>query len=218
MIALYILLGILLLLLLPLTVRYRFQGDGRLTVRYAGIPVYVYVTSNDKSGIRKAEKRTKKSGKKKNKESKGGAVKRVTAQLKEGGAAGVLSLLQEGIRFADRSSRRLLRTLHFGHCRVGISLGGSEAADIAVRYGKLSGPIYSARSLLLSLLRIRRLELCMRPDFLAEKDTVTADMRVRVCPLRLLWTALCTLVSGMGMLSRLTNTQSKDGQNGKEGQ
>ncbi len=213
MIALYVLLGILLLLLLPLTARFRFQGEGHLTVRYAGIPVYVYSTVQNEDTQTKTVKRTKQK-----KKEKGGTVKRVTTQLKEGGAADVLSLLQEGIRFVEGIGRRLFRTLHFGHCFVGVRLGGSEAADIAIRYGKFSGPIHSARSVLLSLLRIRRLELVMRPDFLAEKDIVTADIRVRACPLRLLWVALCAAISGMGVLSRLSNTQSEDGRNGKEGQ
>jgi hypothetical protein len=163
----------LLLLLLPLGARYRFQNEGRLVVRYAGIPVYVYVSSKEREHKEETEQRTKKSGKKKE-----GTVKRLTSQLKEGGAAGVLSLLREGVCFVEKSSRRLIRALHFGRCRVGITLGGCEAADLAIRYGKFSGPIYSARSLLLSHLRIRRLELQMSPDFLAEKDVVTVDIRV----------------------------------------
>jgi len=212
-IALYILLGVLLLLLLPLTARYRFQDEGRLVVRYAGIPVYVYTTDREKE-----RSKAKRAGKKSKKKTKDGTVKRMTAQLKDGGAAGVLSLLQDGIRLADGTFRRLFHTLHFGRCYIRIVLGGGDAADISLRYGKLSGPIYSARSVLLSLLHIRRLELVMAPDFLAEKDTVTADIRVRACPLRLVWTALCAALSGMKIMWRFSNTQSKDGQNGKEGQ
>lgn len=217
MIVLYILFGILLLLLFPLTARYRFQDQGHFVVRYLGIPVYVYSTVKNKEQ-EKTDKQTKKSRKKKTKDGKDGTVKRVTSQLKEGGAAGVLMLLQEGIRFVESNGRRLVRALRFGRCRVSVRFGGSEAADIALRYGKFSGPIHSARSVLLSMLRVRRLELVMQPDFMAEKDVITADIRVRSCPLRLLWTALCMTVSGIGMLSRLTNTQSKGGKNGKKGQ
>lgn len=215
MIALYILLGILFLLLLPLTARYHFRGEGRLVVRYSGIPIYVYTAESEGQRPKKATKRVKKNGKKK---TKGDTVKRMTAQLKEGGAAGALSLLQEGVQFADSTFRRLFRGLRFGRCFIGIVFGGGEAADIALRYGQLAGPIHSARSVLLSLLRIRELELVMTPDFLAETDTVTADIRVSACPLRLLWIALCTALSGMKILLHFSNTQSKDGQNGKEGQ
>ena len=64
MIALYILLGVFLLLLLPLTARYHFRGEGRLTVRYAGIPVYVYTTEKERKTEKKTVKRTKKKKKK----------------------------------------------------------------------------------------------------------------------------------------------------------
>ena len=43
----YILLGLLLLLLLPLHGRFSYEGEGCFTLRYAGIPVYRYVTGKN---------------------------------------------------------------------------------------------------------------------------------------------------------------------------
>ncbi len=218
MIALYIFLGVLLLLLLPLTARYHYNGEGRFVVRYVGIPVYSFTARGEKEEKEKAPKPASKGGKKQNKSSHGNVIQRVTAQLKSEGVAGVLSLLQEVGRFAGTTTRRVFRALHFGRCRVTVVFGGSEADQIALRYGRFSGPIYTARSVLLSSLRVRRFDLVMYPDFLAEQDSVTADIRVYASPLRLLWTVLCTVVSGVGIFHRFSNTQSKDGQNGKEGQ
>ncbi len=215
MIALYIALGILLLLLLPLTARYRFGGEGRLVVRYLGIPVYVYSTQKEKKPKKKPKKRSSKS---KSKKEKGSLVKRVTALLKEEGAAGVLTLLQEVIAYADTTMRHLFRVLHFGRCRIHVVFGASEASDVALRYGRLAGPLYSARSLALSLLRIRRLDLTMYPNFLEEKDTVTADIRLHACPLSVLVWLLRALCNGTGILSHFSNTKSEDDKNGKKGQ
>ena len=217
MIAVYILLGVLLLLLLPLTARYRYDGEGHFTVRYAGFPVYTF-TAREKKEEKEPPKQTAKRGKKKAKGARGNVVQQITTHLKSEGIAGVLLLMQEVRRFADTTTRRLFRALHFGHCRVAVVFGGDEADTIALRYGRFSGPLYAARSMLLSFLRVRRFDLVARPDFLAEKDTVTVDIRMYATPLRLLWTALCTAISGFDMVNRISNTQSKDGQNGKEGQ
>lgn len=220
MIALYVLLGLLLLLLLPIGARFRFSGEGRLVVRYAGIPVYVYSSVKEKK-IHKEREKTEKSGKKKKKrgkDDKEGAIQQVISRLKEDGVEGIAVLLTEVIGLASGTLRRLFRRLHFGRCSVSIAFGGSEAADIALKYGKLSGPLCSLRSTLLSLLRIRRLQWDMHPHFLAEKDTVTIDVRLHACPLSLLWWGLRTAVSSLRMFFRLSNKKDKDGQHGKESQ
>ncbi len=218
MTALYILLGLLLLLLLPIGVRFYFCGEGRLIVRYAGIPVYVYSSAEEKD-TQKPKKDTSKSGKKKKKsgkKEKEHPIKQVIAQLKEDGIAGVVELVKEIIHLADGTCRRLFHKLHFGRCFVGMECGGGEAADIALKYGKLSGPLYSLRALLLSHLRIRRLDWDIRPNFLAEKDMVTVDVRLHAYPLMLLWWGIRTALSAFCMFMRFSNKKGKDGKHGKE--
>ncbi len=218
MIALYILLGLLLLLLLPVGVRFRFQGEGRLVVRYAGIPVYIYSSAKGKK-VHKPQEKTSKSNKKKSgKDEKENPIKQVVAQLKEEGIAGVAELVKEVIRLANGTMRRLFRKLHFGHCFIAMECGGKEAADIALKYGKLSAPLYSLRTLLLTHLRIRRLDWDVHPNFLAEKDAVTVDVRLHAYPLALLWWGIRTALSTFCMFIRFSNKKSKDGKDGKESQ
>lgn len=220
MIALYILLGLLLLLLLPIGVRFRFHGEGRLVIRYAGIPVYTYSSADERKAHEPKEKAPKSDKKKAKgqKEEKENPIKRVIAQLKEEGIAGVVELVKEVTHLASGTMRRLFRRLHFGRCFVGMECGGAEAADIALKYGKLAGPLYSLRTLLLSHLRIRRLDWDIHPNFLAEKDTVTVDVRLHAYPLTLLGWGLRTALSALCMFMRFSNKKDKDGKDGKESQ
>ncbi len=218
MIALYVLLGLLLLLLLPIGIRFRFCGEGRLVVRYAGIPVYIYSSAKEKKSHKPQQKARKSSKKKNDKGEKENPIKRVVAQLKEEGIAGVAELVKEVVRLSTGRIRRLFRKLHFGRCFVSMECGGKEAADVALKYGKLSAPLHSLRTLLLTHLRIRRLDWDVHPNFLAEKDTVTVDVRLHAYPLALLWWGVSTALSTLCMFIRFSNKKSKDGKDGKESQ
>lgn len=216
MIALYILLTLLLLLLLPIGARFRFDGESRLTVRYAGIPVWRF--SSEKAA-KKAKKRAKAppSGteKKPKKAKKSRALSELTAQLKEQGASAVVAFVKELARLLTTTAKRLLRTLHFGRCTVRVAVATPDAAETALRYGKLCGVLYPAQATVTHFLRIRRLDFAMKPDFLREKDEVQADIRLWALPLSLLWAAVRTLFAYIGMTMRLSvDKQRKDVENG----
>ena len=145
-------------------------------------------------------------------------LKQVIAQLKEEGIAGVVELIKAVLHLADTSLRRLLRNLYFGRCAVMMECGGEDASAVALKYGKLSAPLYSLRALLLAQLHIRRLDWDVHPNFLAEKDAVTVDVWVCACPLAILWWGICTAVSALCMFLRFSNKKGEDGKNGKESQ
>ncbi|MBO5797192.1 MAG: hypothetical protein J6R77_02475 [Clostridia bacterium] len=209
MIDLYILLGLILLLLLPLHGRFSYEGEGRFTLRYAGIPVYRYVTGQ-KDKPKKSKKADKPQTKKKKKEN---PVKKLTGQLKGQGAAGIVGFIGELVRLLRKSSRWLVRCLHIRRFTAEIAVAGNDAAATAERYGALCAPVAAAQTLALHTLRIRRLDVDMRPDFNREKDAVWVDIRVVALPLALLWTGIRVLFSWLGMMIRMNN-ESEDKKNG----
>ncbi len=202
MIALYILLGLLLLLLLPVGARVRFDGECRITVRYAGVPVWRYTPEKaarrqaraEREKPRPAKKASKKAAKKP-KEEKPSPVKAITERLRREGAGAAVAYLREMARLVTGTARRLLRALRFGHCTVLVAVAAEDAADTALRYGKLCAVAYPAQTLLLENLHIRRLDLDMRPDFRREEDAVWADIRLHTLPLRMIAAAVGTLIA-----------------------
>lgn len=220
MIALYILAGLLLLLLLPVGVRFRYaQGECRVTVRYAGIPVWRFSSkqAKKKKAAKKAAK-TDRSAEAKNKKKKKSAktaargreaLSGMTARLKEEGVSALAAYLRELARLLTGTLRRLARVLRFGHCTLLAAVAAQDASATALRYGRLCGPVQTARALLEDNLRIRRLDFAMCPDFRREKDAIYADIRLHVCPLRALGAAIRTLAAGVGTMARLQNAPAK---------
>lgn len=216
MIALYILMGLLLLLLLPIGARFRFDGESRLTVRYAGIPVWRFSSKKAKKKSQPPEKAAPRpTAKKSKKAKKKNALQEMTAQLKEQGAPVLAVYVAELVRLFNTTARRLIRTLHFGRCTVQVAVAAPDAAETALRYGKLCGVLYPAQTTVMNFLKIRRLDFAMQPDFRREKDEIRADIRLHVLPLSLLWAALRTLAAYVGMNMRLSgDKQRKDVEHG----
>lgn len=207
MIGWVILLVVLLLLLLPISARFRFDGESRLTVRYAGIPVWRFF-STDKQHKKKSTRAEVSSDRKSADKGKGkNSLKELTARLKEDGVAAVADYLRELAGLLVGTARRVLRILWFGRCIVQMSVATPEASETALRYGKLCAVLSPAAELLRQNLHVRRLELILRPDFLREKGEVRADVRVCVLPVMVLWAALATLFSYVGILIRQGNSK-----------
>lgn len=216
MIGWVILLVVLLLLLLPISGRFRFDGESRVVVRYAGIPVWRFTSAEKakKEGEDTSEKATKAPSKTKKKK-KPNPLKEMTAQLKEDGVEAVTDYVSALLRWLGGTVRRVLRILWFGRCTVQIAVGTPEASDTALRYGKACAVLCPAAEVLRENLHFRRLTLTIEPDFLREKDAVWADIRVCVLPITVLWAAIVALFAYIGVLIKQGNpNERKDVEHG----
>lgn len=221
MIALYILLGLLILLLLPVGARARYNGECRITVRYAGIPVWRYTPEKAARRQARAEQARKRPSKKaskkaaqKSKEQKPSPVKEITERLRREGAGAAIAYLRDMARLVTGTARRLLRALRFGRCSIQVAVATADAADTALRYGRLCAVAYPAQTLLLENLHIRRLDLDMRPDFRREEDAVWADIRLHTLPLRMIAAAIGTLIAYMRMMIQQEKKKGTGEENG----
>ncbi len=197
MIALYILAGLLLLLLLPVSARFCFNGKSRLTVRYAGIPVWRF----DSEATEKKTKKRATAGPKPT--GKNSTLQKLTAELKDGGA-GVAVVFSEAAKQLGKLSRRLIRTIHVRRFWVEIAVGGKDASQTAMKYGALCSPVHTARTLLEIQLRTKKIEVDMRPDFCREQDAVAADVRAFVLPLAVLCFGFQTVWSLFWSMTKLS--------------
>ena len=195
MIALYILLGILLLLMLPVGARIRYADFLTVTVRWAGIPVWRY-DAEKASGEKGHEppgkdKKTAKK-KKKKKPEKESALKKLARELKEQGPGAVLRYLKLMGQFAAGTFKRLWRRVHIGRCEAAVAIGGGDPPAVAKNYGVYAGPVAAAVAALHTHRWVRKLAVDMRPDFLREGHAVILDLGAHAYPLAVLWALIRT--------------------------
>ena len=177
-----ILLVLLVVLLVPIYARVTFDGELRLRVRVCGIPVFRYSSEEQKEPTPSTDK-----------PSRLGAV---AERVKRDGVATTLSYVKELSRLAVGTARRLIAAVTVDKLCLQLYITGSDAAQTAENTGKVCAFLYpTVTALQQTVLRIKKREITVTPDFLGEQGRATADITVHVIPLRVLavavWSAVC---------------------------
>lgn len=209
MVALYIVLGIvaflLLILLIPVYGYLDFDKQLHARVRVLGIPFRLYPLkpkkkrSEKQQTVAKAEKSAKKSAKK---EAKEGLLSLETI-FKEEGISGVAQLFSELAKLATAALRRVLAAITVDRLNLQARIVCEEADETAIRYGQVCAVLYPALAGLESVVRVRKKNIAIAPDFLAEKGELVVDLRLHIIPLRVLWAALRFAVGFLGYTNKV---------------
>lgn len=188
-----VLLLLLLLLLLPITMRITGDSPWRVRVRVLGIPLTLIPT---KGSFLSSKNKPKKPGK-----PASSPAKKLSkpAQLKEelrtafrqDGVVATAHYLQRLAELAGQSAGKLLQAVTVERLQLRILVVVQEdAAQTALLYSRLSGVVYPAVAILERFMRIRKRDVRVEPGFLQTRGQVTADVRLRAVPVRVLWAAL----------------------------
>lgn len=189
----YVLLGVLVLVLLvplfPVFVRVTFEDDLCLRVYLLGIPI---IRCTPQPETEASKPRQVKS------EPKPGAKKPsfwddLAKSLKEDGVRTVLRQMTDLAKLAGGVLHRVFRGITVDRLRLALTVASGEAADTAQNCGKVCAVLYPVLSALQLVLRIRRREVTVTPDFLAEKGQARADVLIHAVPYRLLFAVLWAL-------------------------
>ena len=187
LIVLAVLLGLLLLpvLLLAIPVRIYAAFDGGLTVslRLFGIRFRVFdFTAEPKKKPAKKQKQPPK------KETP--ADSPVRDKLEELNSA----LQEEGVGGYIRFARRLLAEIGHTLVRIGravsvrklvlhAAVAAEESDETALWFGRVSAALASTQALLSQTVKLKKSDVRVTPDFLADAPSVTLYAVVRICPL-----------------------------------
>lgn len=87
------------------------------------------------------------------------------------GVDGLMDILTEIAQFVGSTVKDLLAKVVIKKFNIDILLRGDDAADTAVKYGKVCGVFYSAVSLILSACKCRNYHLNLTPDFDDSKES-----------------------------------------------
>ncbi len=186
-VVLYSLLGLFLLLLIvlliPAFLQLDFSGELSLCIRFLGIPVFRFSSdklsdSKEKATAKKAEDNAEQS-----------LWKTVAQTLKNDGVTATVQYVQKGASLVTGAVRKLLRIITVNKLNIKLNVASEDAAHTAQDTGKICAVLYPAITTLQSVLKIKRREVTVTPDFLAEKGKAEIHVLARVMPLRLLWVA-----------------------------
>ena len=99
------------------------------------------------------------------------------------GIGGVMGLLRRTLDGLGGFFGRLWRTITVHELYVDMTVAGSDAAQAAIRYGKLCGTFYPMLGEILSKMRVRKYDATLVPDFLAPKSSAALYCRLSVKPI-----------------------------------
>ncbi|MBQ7505478.1 MAG: DUF2953 domain-containing protein [Ruminococcus sp.] len=186
MIALYIILGVLLLLflltLLNVWVLAGYNEELRLSVRIAFVKIQLVPP---KQGKEKKEKKPKKTQKKKTKEEKPEKKKSFSIKeyVKQKGVSGILNIIKRTADFAVGTLNDIFKKITVTRFYLMLRVAGSDAADSAVKYGQVCSVLYPALKVIGEVVTIEDYDIDVEPDFSDEpknvaQSEVTAKIRI----------------------------------------
>lgn len=202
MLALYIILGVLLFLflltLIPVRLDVSFQQEFSLTLRYLFLRFPILPGKEKEPKPPQEEKKEGESG-----------LNKLKAILKKQGFFGFLEALFELVKMAASSGKRLLGRIRLKKFDLYLCLGGAEdAADAAIRYGQLSGAVYSACGMLFGLTGCRKKAVTVDLDYDSPENKVDFSARLTVRTLYVLKEGISLLIKSFPILRILLGTGS----------
>lgn len=203
MIIWYILLGIFLLifllLLFPVGVDVAFREEFSLTLRYLFLRFPLLPGKASEEG----EKPEKDEEKKEKRNGESGADK-LKGMLSRHGLGGFLDSLFEAVGYLTSSTKKILSHLKLKRFDLYLCLGGEpDAAEGAIRYGQVSGAVYSACGALFALMPCRKKGVTVDLNYQSGDDLVDFSARLSVRPIHVVKEGLVLLVKELLVLKRL---------------
>lgn len=182
MIALYILIALALLLTLLCLVKLRFTAvytdtlSVKLKVLFLEFTLVPFEKKPKKKRKKKIPKKKKdKDGTKEKKTKKPSYLKQLSDKK---GVEGLISMLTEIVKLIGTTLKGIFTNIVIKHFDLKLTVVGDDAADTALKYGKLCGVVYSAVSVICSTAKCEDYNVNVIPDFDDEaKMKVFADAK-----------------------------------------
>ncbi len=219
MLALYILLGLLgllvllllLVLFVPVYARVTYDDELRVRVRVLGVPIAL-LPSEDKPVEAMPTLEKKKSAKPSKTKELFGEMSR---SFKEDGVAATLQYLGKLAKLAGQAVGRVLHSITVDKLSFALTVADGGADTTAIRYGQVCGVLYPAFTAITGVIKVRKRDLRIEPNFLMENSTVRADVRLHIWVYRLVGAAIVLLVKFMLLKNTDTITDKEEANNGQ---
>lgn len=193
---LYTLLGIVLffciLFAIPLGAEIEYTDKTVVRARWLFLKFTVLDTSKPKQ-----EKKPKKKKEKKKKDDEPSEEEEKPEETTQKGTGLIKQLyLDQGFDGLERMLRavgrslsgffgKLYRTLTIDELLLTMTVTGGDAADTAIKYGKLCAWLYPVLGKLISTCKVKKYDVDVSPDYLAQKSKAEAFVKLHVIPIQI---------------------------------
>lgn len=188
----WIIFGSILLLLgilLSLSITFRVQYDDDLTItvgvgkfRYTLVPV----SQKEETDVKKDSKKVKKGIQKEQKKVNPKAKKKV----EKGDVKEMVFLALDMLKSVLMPMRKLLSRVRITALSVDITVGGEDAAETAVLYGKISALVYGGLATLRNLMTVKVGRVAINCNFLQDHIDQKVFFKIKVRVLFAVWAVL----------------------------
>lgn len=229
MIALYIILGIILFFIAVLSIRFRvyLNYDKKIEsyAQWLFIKIPLYPRPEKKP---KKEKKKKDGGKKEEteEEKKEEPPKKKKDNIlltfyNNEGLDGIISILSSLITALDKVSRRITHCFVLNLFILDATVARGDAAETAITYGKYSSVIFPLAGDIISRCNVKKYDINISPDFLADKGDCQLEIDMAFIPRKLinsvillvfdlLFNVLIKFIKGIKKKKTVDNTNNKN--------
>lgn len=204
MTALYIIGGILLffflILMIPLSFRFKFDGEPELFLRYLFLKIRL-VPPKEKESSQEKKTEEKKQPEKKPQKKKSNFKKLYEKQ----GFDGLLEIIKEAVSIVKNASEKTLRHTVIKNLKIDIIIVGDDAADTAMKYGYACAAIYPAVSFIDSSMKLKRREIDIAAGFNEKQMKIFVESKVNIRPMFLLGTVITAVFRGIKLILGIRN-------------
>ena len=191
MTALYIIVGILLfiflLLMIPVSFHFRYDGEPELILQYLFIKIKL-VPPKEKPEKQKTESEKSEKPKEKKPEKKGNNLKKL---YKKRGLDGLFEILSDVISIIKDTSSKLIKHIVIKKLKIDLLIVGEDAGDTAMKYGYICSAVYPAVSFIDSNMKLRKKQIDIEAGFTEQETKIFAETKVSIRP----WFALGIMIS-----------------------
>lgn len=198
-----LLLFLFLLTLLPVRAEVAFQEEFILTLRYLFLTFRI-LPGKEEEPEQEEESKKEKEQQKQEEQKKESALRKLKPILKRRGFTGFLKSLFELIKMAASSSKRLLSHFKVKSFDLYLCVGGAgDAGEAALRYGQLSGAVYSVCGFFFGLVNCPKKAVTVDLDYNVQESRVDFSAKLSVLPLFVLREGLSLLIKGLPVFKEL---------------
>ncbi|MBQ5398291.1 MAG: DUF2953 domain-containing protein [Ruminococcus sp.] len=188
MLALYIILGVLLLLFLltlfNIWVYFVYDESPSLVVKAAFLKFQILPPKPKKKKKKKQKQKEKPKEKKQKKpEKKEKSSFDLKAYVKQKGISGLVNIFKRVAKLASGILKGLFRHLHVTELKILLKIAGEDSADAGEKYGKVCAVFFPALRAIMQVVNIEDYDVSVDPDFTADAvnrayAVVTARIRI----------------------------------------
>lgn len=127
------------------------------------------------------EEKTEKQKQKEEEKAKQHAEKHQLRELfQKKGLSGFLEIFSEAAKLAGTTAQRIFRHLVFRRFWLRIAVGGEDAAETALDYGRVCGVVGTAAGMMFQYVKYRNYHIAIVPDFQLQKSLVTFELKAHI--------------------------------------